>query len=71
MEWTIKKITFRGETLSKNEGKTINLLTLGELQELKKVDPSYILVNIFGDEKQAIDCNEDTRQGFVSCGHIK
>ncbi len=71
MKWKINNILFGDEKPSKHEGKTILLLTIKELQSLKISDPKHILIDIFGDEKMAIDCNEDVRGGFVAYGNLK
>lgn len=74
MEWTVNNKKY-GEIIgipsNENEGKTIILLRLEELQLLKEVSPETILINIFGKESKAIDCDEDTRMGYVAFGKLK
>ena len=59
-----------GYEINKYEGKTINLLILQEFYDVVKRNPNEILVNIFGKEKEAKDCNDDDRQGHVAWARI-
>lgn len=59
-----------GHQSSKHEGKTISLLTLDELQHIQKSKPNEILIDIFGDEHLAKDCDDETRFGYVAYGYI-
>lgn len=52
------------------EGKEISLLSLSELQEMKKNFPDTLLVSIWGIECFARDANEDTRGGWTAYGRI-
>lgn len=57
-------------TPSEYEGCTIVLLTLDELKSLKHNNPNDILISIFGKSVKAIDCDEDTRMGYVAFGKL-
>ncbi len=52
--------------LSEFEGRTINLLTLKELANLKEFNPQTQLVSIFGIVKDAGEANDDDRFGYVA-----
>ena len=54
-----------------DDGKLLELLTLEELNNLKKSKPNTKLINIFGDETLAKNANDDTRWGLVAYGFIK
>lgn len=69
MDWKINAIG--NAPKSKHEGETIELLNIEELHILQRNDPDTILISIFGDEKLAKDCDDDTRMGYVSCGFLK
>lgn len=54
-----------------DEHKTkIALLTLGELYRLQFYAPDAILTSINGKQCHAIDCDEDTRYGYIAYGHV-
>lgn len=58
-------------TSSPYEGKTILLLTGQELALTQKNNPNEILINIFGEEVPARDCDDETRFGYVAYGRMK
>ena len=58
-------------TESKYEGKTISLLTKSELTSLQNTSPDTILIDIFGEEVLAKDCDDETRYGYVAAGFLK
>lgn len=55
-------------TESKYEGYTIDLLTLKELRNMKKLNPDTVVISIFGEEVRAFEMDEDTRAGYVAAG---
>lgn len=52
-------------------GRTIQLLTLDELEGLKRELPNMELVSIFGQRVKAIDADDDVRGGFVAYGFLE
>ena len=68
-QWTINNARY-GEfgKLTEYEGVELELLTLEELQNLKKISPKTELLNIFGIEYLAEDADEDIRYGYVAYG---
>ena len=51
-----------------DDGTVINLLTLPELNELKKNSPDALLTSITGDTEIARKCDDDIRYGYVAFG---
>jgi hypothetical protein len=65
-KWIIKQVLSGMPT--KHEGKTIELLTLEDLDILKREVPDRILIDIFGNEVKVREADRDTRAGFVAYG---
>ena len=62
--WHIK------EAKSKYFGFWITLLNEYQLSWLKKNFPTFVLIDIFGEECQVKDCDIDTRFGYVAFGTL-
>ncbi len=64
MKWTIENSRYG--KVNVYEGTEITLLSLKELQDLKRDYPETILIDIFGKLSIAKNVDENTRGGYVA-----